>query len=129
MLGLVDPGDILEGNPPDLFSQKARPALAEAHRPTAPALHLAHEKYPNADQQQHGKPGNQDAKQRGHVFIDRGRGYPHVLLGQPADKIGVVRSIGGERPAVGEMTADIVALNRDIGNLATIDVIKKIRKR
>src|ERR1700756_5121784 len=65
LLGLVDPGDVLEGNPPDLFRQKACSALAEAHGTAAAALHLAHEKYPNANQQQHRKPGNQDAKKRG----------------------------------------------------------------
>ena len=129
LLGLVDPGDILESDPPDLLGQKAGPALAEAHGPPAAALHLTHEKYPHADQQQHRKPGDQHAKQRGYVFVDRSRGYAYVFLGQSADKIGIVRGIGRERPAVGEMTADVVALNRDIGNLAAIDVVKKIGKR
>ncbi len=128
LLGLVDPGDVLEGDPPDLLGQQARAALAEAHRSTAAALHLAHEENPHADQQKHREPGDQHAKQRGHILIDRRCGYSDVLLGELSDQIGVVRGIGSERPAVGEMTADIVALDRDIGDLTAVDVVQEVGK-
>src|SRR5271170_3587082 len=34
LLGLIDPGHVLKGDAPDLFGQKSRPTLAEAHRPS-----------------------------------------------------------------------------------------------
>ena len=128
LLGFVDAGDVLEGDAADLFGQQPRPALAEAHCPAAAALHLAHEEDPYADQQQHREPGNQHAEQRRHVFVDRRGGDAHALVGQPADQVGIVRRIGREGPAVGEMAADVVALDRDVGDLAAIDVVQKIRK-
>ena len=128
LLRLVDAGNILEGDAPDLLGQQPRSALAEAHRAAAAALHLAHEEDPHADQEQHREPGDQHAEQRRHVFVDRRGGDPHALVGQPADQVGIVRRVGRERAAIGEMAADVVALDRDVGHLAAIDVVEKIRK-
>ena len=114
LLGLVDAGDVLEGDAPDLFGQQPRAALAEAHRPAAAALHLAHEENPHADQQQHREPRNQDAEQRGHVLVDRRGGDAHALVDRAGDEARVVRRIGRERAAVGEMAVDGVALDRDV---------------
>ena len=59
-LGLVDAGDILEGDATRFLGQHPRLRLAEAHGAPAAGLHLAHEEDPDADQQQHREPGNQD---------------------------------------------------------------------
>ncbi len=128
LLGLVDAGHILEGDAPDLFGQKPRPALAEAHRPAAAALHLAHEEDPHADQQQHREPGDQHPEQRRHIVVDRRRGDPHALVDQFADQIGVVRRIGRKGPAIGEMAADRVALDGYVGDLAAFDIVQEIGK-
>ena len=128
LLGFVDPGYVLKGDAPDLFGQKPRPAFAKAHRPAAAALHLAHEEDPHPDQQQHREPRDQHPEQRRHVVVDRGGGNPHPLVDQPGDQGRVVWRISGKGTAVGEMTADRVALNRHIGNLTAINVVDKIGK-
>ena len=84
LLGLVDAGDVVEGDPALLLGQQPRARLAEAHRLAAARLHLAHEEDPDADQQQHREPGDQDAEQRRHAVVDRGRGDAHAALGQAA---------------------------------------------
>src|SRR5437879_5090801 len=50
LLGLVDAGDVLEGDAPMRLGQKLGPALAEAERFSAGALHLPGQEYPYADQ-------------------------------------------------------------------------------
>ena len=129
LLRLVDAGDILEGDAADLLGQQPRAALAETHRPAAAALHLAHEEDPDADQQQHREPRDQHAEQRRHVLVDRRGGDPHALVDQPADQARIGRRVGAEGAAVGEMAGDVVALDRDVGDLAAIDVGDEIRKR
>ncbi len=128
LLGLVDPGDVLKGDAPDLLGQKPRPALAKAHRPAAAALHLTHEKDPHADQEQHREPRNQHAEQGGHVVVDRSGRNPHALVDELGDEARVVRRVGRERPAVGEMTVDRIALNGHVRDLAAIDVVEKVGK-
>src|SRR5262249_13862847 len=46
LFGLVDAGDVVEGDAPDFLGEEARAALAEAHGPAAAALHLPHEEHP-----------------------------------------------------------------------------------
>src|SRR5215471_15558256 len=129
LLGFVDPGDILEGDAPDLLGQKPCPALAKPHGSAAAALHLPHEENPYADQQKHREPRDQHAEQRRYILIYGRGGDAHAFFDQPVDHAGVARSIGRECPAVGEVAAYVVALNRNVGNLAAIDVVDEIRKR
>ena len=129
LLRLVDAGHILEGDAPDLFGQQPRPALAEPHRPAAAALHLAHEEDPDADQQQHREPGDQARRTATGTFSSTGAAVMRTPLSvSRLDQARIGRRIGRERAAVGEMAADVVALDRDIGHLPAIDVGKKVRK-
>ena len=64
LLGLLDPGDVLEG---DLLARRRQQlglALAEGQRLVAAGLHLAHEEDPQPEQQQHRPPGEEDGEQR-----------------------------------------------------------------
>ena len=62
-LGLVDAGDVVEGDVDLVFAEQARLALAEGHgaAAAAAALHLAHEEDPHADQQQEREPADEHA--------------------------------------------------------------------
>src|SRR4029079_12037945 len=57
LLGLVDAGDVVEGDLARLLGQKLRLRLAEAHGPAAPAsLHPVHEEDPDAHEEEEGEP-------------------------------------------------------------------------
>jgi len=129
LLGLVDAGDVVEGDAAVLLGQQARARLAEAHRLAAARLHLAHEEDPDADQEQHREPRDQDAEQGRHALVDRRGGDPDAALGQPADQLRVLGRIGAERAAVGEMAADRVALDRDVAHAAVVDLGEKVGER
>src|SRR5882672_2147147 len=126
LLGLVDAGDVVEGDAADLLRQQPGAALAEAHGAAAAALHLAHEEDPDADQQQHREPRDEDTEQRGDVVLEGRRGDADLLVGQAADQVGIVRRIGREGAAVGEVAVDVVSLDGDVGDLAAIDVADEI---
>ena len=51
LLGLVDAGDVVEGDAAMRLGQKLRLGLAEAHGPAGAALHLARQEDPGADEQ------------------------------------------------------------------------------
>ena len=55
-LGLVDAGDVLEGDAAMRLGQQLGLRLAEAHRAAGAALHLAHEEDPDAEDQDHRQP-------------------------------------------------------------------------
>ena len=129
LLGLVDAGDVVEGDPAVLLGQQARPRLAEAHRFAAARLHLAHEEDPHPDQQQHREPRHQDAEQGRHALVDRRCGDAHAALGQPADQLRVLGRVGAEGAAVGEMTADRVALNGDVAHPPVVDLGDEVGER
>src|ERR1700691_4168750 len=126
VLGLVDAGDVVEGDAAHLFGEQARAALAEAHGAAAAALHLAHEEDPYADQQQHREPGNQNAEQRGHAVVIRRGVDDHALVEQTANQTRIVRDIGREGAAVAELAVDgaalAAALDGDFADLALADV-------
>ena len=56
LLGLVDAGDVLEGDAAMRLGQKLGARLAEAQRLAAGALHLARQEYPHADQRDERQP-------------------------------------------------------------------------
>jgi hypothetical protein len=60
-LRFIDARDIRERDLHLIFTEQARAALAERHRPSSagPALHLAHEVHPHCDQQQDGERGDE----------------------------------------------------------------------
>ena len=129
LLGLVDPGDIIEGHPPLLLGQQARARFAEAHRLTAARLHLAHEKDPHADQQEHGEPGYEDAEQGRHAVVDRGGGDAHTTIAQAPHQPRVLGRVGTERAAVGEVPGDRIPLNRDVADASVLHLGEEVGER
>ena len=127
-LGLVDAGDVIEGHAAMPLGEQLRLGLAEAHGAAAARLHLPHEEDPHGDQEQHGEPGDQHAEQRGHVVLGRLGGDLHALLVQPVDQVGIVRRIGLEIAAVGEMPGDLVAGDGHILDVAAIDLGEQLRE-
>ena len=129
LLRLVDAGDVIECHPADLLGQQARPRFAEAHGLAAAGLHLAHEEYPYADQKQHREPGQQHTEQRRHIAVVGHGADPDAAIGQAIDHIGIWRGIGAERAAISEMTADLIALDRHIRDLAPFDLVQEVAER
>ncbi len=118
----LDAGDVVERHPSGALGQQPGFGFAEAHRLAAAALHLAHEENPDADQQQHREPGNQDIQQRRRPVVGRRRVDDHAGLVELVDQVGIVGRIGRERPAVLAHTGNRAALDRDLVDLAALNV-------
>ncbi len=127
LLGLLDAGDIAEGDPSGLLGQKARPRLAEAHRLAAARLHLTHEEDPDADQQQHREPGDENAPQRWGSLIDGNGIDADAVLLKLADHIGVGWREGGQRPAVAVLPGNLLALDGDIADVTVLHLGDELR--
>ncbi len=65
LLGLVDAGDVLEGDAAVALGQKPGLGLAEAHGLAAAALHLAQEVEPQAEDQEKRQPGHEQMRPEG----------------------------------------------------------------
>ena len=61
-LGLVDAGDVLEGDAAMRLGEQLGLRLAEAHGAAGARLHLAHEEYPDAEDQQHRQPARSGSR-------------------------------------------------------------------
>ena len=66
-LGLIDAGDILEGDAAMRLGQHLGAALAETDRLAAGALHLPRQEYPDPDQRNERQPGDQERDEPRHV--------------------------------------------------------------
>ena len=126
-LGLVDAGDVVEGDAAVLLGQQARLRLAEAHGAAGAALHLAQEEDVDADQHQHGQPAHEHA-----ADIDALLGRPGVdpvdVLDQHRHELFVgrrARHVGRELlhavARLAEGARDGVALDADVLDLALFD--------
>ena len=67
LLGLVDAGDVLEGDAAMRLGQQLGARLAEAQRLAAGALHLARQEDPHADQRDERQPGDQQRHEPRHA--------------------------------------------------------------
>ena len=90
--GLVDPGDVAEGDLRRVDRHPLRPRLAEAHHARAAALHLVHQEDPEPEEQEERKDVGEDREEaRAAGALDLGR---HSLLAQQVDQLGL-RVAGG----------------------------------
>ena len=125
-LGLVDAGDVVEGDAALLFRQQTGARLAEAHGPSAARLHLAHEEHPDADQQQHREPGQQIVKQRiDFAFLGLGD-HPHALVGQALHQRGVFGGVGLEGAAIGQRAGDGAALDDHVAHAPAVHLADEV---
>ena len=126
VLGLVDAGDVLEGDAVLVLGQQPGLGLAEAHGPPRAALHLAHEEDPHADQQQD-RQGLQEQAERG----DAGRALDldvGVLGLQPLDQVVLDRrGDGGVGLAVDVAHLDHVAVDHGALHMAGVDLVQQLR--
>ena len=67
LLGLVDAGDVLEGDAAMRLGEQLGARLAEAHRLAAGALHLARQENPHADQRDERQPRDQQRDEPRHA--------------------------------------------------------------
>ena len=118
LLGLVDAGDVLEGDAAVRLGQKLCPRLAEAERLAAGALHLPRQENPHADQRDERQPRDQERDEPRHVLGLRPRRDRDALAVEPLDQRRIVRRIGLEGAAVGEGAVDVRALDQHVADAA-----------
>jgi hypothetical protein len=123
LLGLLDAGDVGEGDLDLVLAEHARAALAEGHRAPAAgaALHLAHEEDPHADQQQHREPGDEDLGQQA-LLVARLGHHGHAVGQQVVDHLGIVGRIGLETLAGRGLAVDDTILDGHAGDIALFDL-------
>jgi hypothetical protein len=126
LLGLVDTGDVLEGDAAVRLGQKLRARLAESHRLAGAALHLARQEYPDADQRDEGQPRDQERDEPRHVFARRARGDLDALAVKALDQRRVVRRVSVEGAAVRIGAVDFRPLDGHIAHAALIDVVQEL---
>ncbi len=131
-LGLVDAGDVLEG---DLFlgaRGELRAALAEREGLVPAALHLPHDEDPEADHQQDGRPVVEDGGPGARRGVAAGDG--DAVFGEEVTEAFVLRDrVGAKRDAVGTsrdvLALDLVAGYLDLGNFLIGDFLQEGRER
>ena len=129
LLGLLDTGDVGEGDLDLVLAEHAGAALAEGHRAPAAgaALHLAHEKDPHADQQQHREPGDEDLHQQG-LLIRRLYLDLDVVVQQVIHHLRIFgRRLGDEAAAVGTHAFNGVVLDFHALHVALLDLGDEFR--
>ena len=124
LLGLVDAGDVLEGDAAMRLGEKLGARLAEAERLAAGALHLPRQENPDADQRDERQPRDQQRHEPRHVVLLRPRGDRDALAVQPLDQAGIVRRVGLEAAAVREGAVDLGALDQNVAHAALVDLVR-----
>ncbi len=127
-LGLVDAGDVLKGKPPVRLGQEFRLGLAKSHGFAASALHLPGKKDPDTEDGNQRQPIDEKRHQPIGVFRRRLGRDRHVFLIKALDQRRVVWRVGRKGAIVGEMTADLVARDRDLADMALVDLVQKLAK-
>ena len=126
-LGLVDAGDVLEGDAAVLLGQQPGARLAEAHGAAGAALHLAQEEDIDADQHEDRQPAHEDTADIDALFrrpgidpVDVLDQHRHQLfVGRSAGRIG--RELLHAVARLAEGAGDGVAGDTDVLNLALVD--------
>src|SRR5208282_1072199 len=125
VLRLVDSRHVGERYFVRIFSEQLGAALAERHRLAAADLHLAHEKNPQRRQHYHREP----LHQRDHpprIALGRLGRDLHALLAQRLDQVRVLGRVGLEMLAAGGVALDQIALNRRLGDLVLLNLVKEV---
>ena len=132
-LGLVDAGDVLEGDAAVLLGQQASARLAEAHGAAGAALHLAQEEDVDADKHENRQPAHEDAAEVD-ALLRRPGIDPVDVLDQHRHQLFVdrrARHVGGELlnavARLAEGAGDGVALDPDVLDLALLDGMHEVR--
>ncbi len=126
-LGLVDAGDVLEGDAAMGLGEELGLRLAEAERLAAGPLHLAHEEDPDGEDQEHRQPRDQHADQRLAAFGRRLGGDRHAAILEALDEVGILRREGLEGAAIRVDAGDLLAGDDDVPHLALIDLGQELR--
>ena len=126
LLGLVDAGDVVEGDAAMRLGQKLRLGLAEAHGPAGAALHLARQEDPGADEQRDGQDVHEDRDEPGRRIRLRTGGDLHALLLQLRHQHRIVRRVGREGAAVRVGAADLRAGDHHVGDAPGIGLAQKL---
>ena len=126
LLGLVDAGDVVEGDAAMRLRQKLRLGLAEAHGPAGAALHLARQEDPGADEERDGQDVHEDRDEPGSRIRLRTGGDLHALLLQLRHQHRIARRVGREGATVGIGAADLGAGDHHAGDAPGIGIAQKL---
>ncbi|KAF2989337.1 hypothetical protein MJC1_03487 [Methylocystis sp. MJC1] len=126
-LGLVDAGDVLEGDAALRLGEELGLRLAKAHGPAArPALHLTRHIDPHADEEQQRQTVHDERREPARI-VARWLGADLHLLGfELLHQRRVIRRIGREAAIVAEMAGDFIARDHDVMDAAFIDLHKQL---
>ena len=123
LLGLVDPGDIGEGDPGFLFDIDLGAALADRHHAAEPAL-------PEAPDREHPDPDEEDRRQHPRQQVADPVAFDDAAVDH-AVLVETLRQIGGDPRGdevlepVGlclfQRAADVILGDRDLGDLAVVE--------
>src|SRR5205814_2322913 len=120
VLGLVDAGDVGEGDLVVVLAEQARLALAEAHRLAAASLELAHQHEEDHDEDGEREPADHHLRpERLRIFLLEAQ--HHGLLPHLVEKLGVEGTDGTEFLARLEVPLQDVALDGRVLDLAAVD--------
>ena len=126
LLGLVDAGDVLKGDPPMRLGQELGAGLAEADRLAAGPLHLPRQKNPHPDDGDQRQPVDEQRHQPIGAFRRRLGRDGHILFIEALDQRRVVWRIGRKGPVVGEMAGDLIARDRNLADMALINLVQEL---
>ena len=129
LFGLVDAGDVLEGDAAMRLGQHFGARFAKAHRLAGAALHLARQEHPHADQRDERQPGDQQRHEPRHIVAGRLRGDRDLAVIEPRHQRRIVRRIGLEARAVGEGAVNLRPLDHHVADVVGVDLGQKLRER
>ena len=124
LLGLLDAGDVREGDAGVLRRDETGARAAEGERPAIAATHVVHgvARHPqrNADEDHDGQQRPHQAAQQARPRRRDGR-HLDVVAAQHGEGVGVFRREGRDRPAVGADPLDDLVLDAHRAHLAAFD--------
>ncbi len=121
-LGLVDAGDVLEGDAALRLGQQLGFRLAKSHRLAGAALHLARHIDPHAEEQQQRQTIDKQGQHPG-IAIGRRLGRDrNALVIEVLHQHRIARRVGLERAAILVVAGNVRTRDGDVANVAAIDL-------
>src|SRR5208337_1786974 len=125
-LGLVDAGDVFKRHPPMRLGQELCLGFAKSHGFAPGPLHLPRQKDPNPDDGDQRQPVDEQRHQPIGAFRRRLGRDGHILFIEALDQRRVVWGIGRKGPVVGEMAGDLIARDRNLADMALINLVQEL---
>jgi hypothetical protein len=127
-LGLVDAGNVLEGDAAMGLGEQLRLGLAEAHGLAAGALDLARHEDPQADQEEDREPLGEERHEPRNLLARRAGLDLHALVDEALREAREGRCIGLEGAAIGEVAGQLGTLDGHVADATAIGLGEELRE-